>query len=240
MSISGNPYVWNSLDARFELFLNHFAGRFPHFDMFVNWTTATSLVKGGPIIFLIWFFLFDRKRAGQLRSGFEFLAGSLFFSVVACIVSRGLAIFLPFRARPLATPRLHFHLPIGATMDYVDWSSFPSDHAALFFALAMGILMVSRSAGWFAMAWATFVVCFPRLYLGDHWPSDILAGAVIGILATESVAIPAVRRLVRRLTLSWFEDHPPLFLALLFLWSFETINLFGDVRHVLRVLAHSL
>ncbi len=240
MAIGAVPNMWNGFDAQIELFLNHFAGRYAHFDAVMGWLAGEPVVKGSPILFLMWFCLFDPERPGQLRKGFEFLLGALFFSVFACIGARGLAIILPFRTRPMATPFLDFHQPAGYEMYHVNWSSFPSDHAALYFALATGILMISRRAGWLAMAWAAFGICLPRLYVGEHWPTDILAGSVIGIGSTLLVTIPAVRQSVRRLTLRWYEGHPPVFFALLFLWSCETINLFGDVRHVLQVLAHLL
>lgn len=232
--------MWNGFDAGIERWLNHFAGQHAHLDATASWSDTSLLVKGGPVLILIWFCLFDRRRAGQLREGFELLVGTLLLSVTACVGARGLAIVLPFRTRPLATPLLGFHLPVGGQMNYVNWSAFPSDHAALFFALATGILMVSRRAGWFGVFWATFVVCLPRLYFGEHWPTDILAGSVIGISSIQLLRIPAVRQPLRRLTLQWYQSNPPLFFSVLFIWSCETINLFGDVRHILKILAQSL
>lgn len=240
MTSNGNPPMWNGFDTGIELFLNRFAGRSAQFDIFVNWVGSNPLAKGGPILLPLWFCLFDRKRPGRLREGSEFLIGALVFSVLACIGARGLAILLPFRTRPLATPLLGFHLPIGAQMNFADWSSFPSDHAALYFALAAGILTVSRPAGWWAMAWAALGVSLPRLYLGEHWPTDILAGAVIGIVAIRLLAISAVQRPMGRQVLRWYENHAPLFLTVLMLWTCETMNLFGDVRHALRILVRSL
>lgn len=240
METNGATLWWNSFDIHIELYLNHFVGRHPWFDSMVSWSDATPLAKGGVIVLLLWLVLFDHQRPGQLRKGFEPLIGAFVLSALAAATARGLALILPFRTRPLATPSLHFQLPAGATLEHIDWSSFPSDHAALFFSLATGILMVSFRAGWLAVAWAALVVCLPRPYLGQHWPTDILVGALIGVLTTQLVRVPAIREFIRRSTLNWQQSHPAIFFAVLFLWSYEIVNLFGDIRHLMKLAVHSI
>jgi len=69
--------------------------------------------------------------------------------------------------------------------------SFPSGHAATSFAAAT-ILTAARPRWgwlWFALALA---VGFSRVYVGVHYPLDIVGGAVLGI-----VVATALRRLVR-------------------------------------------
>ena len=59
--------------------------------------------------------------------------------------------------------------------------SFPSGHASLSFAVATGLTLQFRK-WWVAVPaylWAGSV-CYSRMYLGVHYPSDVLAGAVIG------------------------------------------------------------
>lgn len=58
--------------------------------------------------------------------------------------------------------------------------SFPSSHAANCFALAM-VLALSYRRGWVALPVA-LAVAVSRIYTGSHWPSDVLAGSMIGIL----------------------------------------------------------
>ncbi len=236
----GESYWWNGFDVSIELFLNRFAGRYPWLDSLVSWGDNTPLIKGGVIVLLMWLLLFDRKRPGQLRSGSEILLGAGFVSAFATVAARGLALILPFRTRPFVTPALHFHLPIGATTEHIDWSSFPSDHAALFFALAAGVFLVSRPAGYLAIFWSAFAICLPRLYLGQHWPTDILVGAALGILAALAVRVSPVRDFFKRWSSQLHQKRPELFFALLFLWSYETIILFGDVRHILKVVVHAI
>jgi undecaprenyl-diphosphatase len=58
--------------------------------------------------------------------------------------------------------------------------SFPSAHAAWFFALATAIWYANRKWGWWFFALAT-LMGIARIYAGVHWPIDIVGGAVIGI-----------------------------------------------------------
>lgn len=60
---------------------------------------------------------------------------------------------------------------------------FPSCHAANSFALAIfaALMLQKRSFTLFIYAWATINV-YSRIYLGVHYPGDILTGAVIGSL----------------------------------------------------------
>jgi len=58
--------------------------------------------------------------------------------------------------------------------------SFPSGHAAFFFALAASVFFSSRAWGWVFLA-AAFLMGLGRIGAAVHWPSDILAGAFIGI-----------------------------------------------------------
>lgn len=58
--------------------------------------------------------------------------------------------------------------------------SFPSGHAAFFFAFAMAIYFYNKRWGaWFFVA-AT-LISIGRVAVGVHYPSDILGGAVVGI-----------------------------------------------------------
>ena len=60
-------------------------------------------------------------------------------------------------------------------------SSFPSGHTIFVFALATGVYLYNKKAGrWFYIF--ACLVGFARVFAGVHWPYDIVAGAILGIL----------------------------------------------------------
>ena len=58
-------------------------------------------------------------------------------------------------------------------------NSMPSAHAANFFAATMALFLFYRRSLWFMLPLA-LAVSFSRLYNGVHYPSDVLAGAILG------------------------------------------------------------
>ncbi len=60
-------------------------------------------------------------------------------------------------------------------------SSFPSGHALFFFALATVAYQYDRKLGRWLFGGAT-LMGLARIAVGVHWPSDIVAGAVLGML----------------------------------------------------------
>ncbi|WP_405496726.1 phosphatase PAP2 family protein [Streptomyces sp. NBC_00096] len=72
-----------------------------------------------------------------------------------------------------------------------DWS-FPSNHAALAFAAAVALLFVSRRLGAVALV-AAVLMAVSRVWVGVHYPHDVLAGCLVGALVA-GVCARAVRR----------------------------------------------
>lgn len=60
-------------------------------------------------------------------------------------------------------------------------SSFPSGHTIFVFALATGVYQYNKKLGMWFYGLAC-LVGFSRIFVGVHWPYDIVAGAVLGVL----------------------------------------------------------
>lgn len=87
--------------------------------------------------------------------------------------------------------------------------SFPSDHACLTGAVAAGLFFVDRRLGWVATALAVLMAA-TRVYVGAHWPLDVVAGLVLGALVSTAVVL-----LLRRPVASLVERIASTRLALL-------------------------
>jgi undecaprenyl-diphosphatase len=74
-----------------------------------------------------------------------------------------------------------------------DYQSFPSGHATTAFALAACIGFLSARWFWPAIAFA-LVIGVSRVALGAHYPSDVLAGAILGMLGAYFVRVVFSRR----------------------------------------------
>lgn len=57
-------------------------------------------------------------------------------------------------------------------------NAFPSQHTATVFSAAFGLLTRSRKKLGYLMAGAAVLTGFARVYVGEHWPMDILGALV--------------------------------------------------------------
>ena len=60
--------------------------------------------------------------------------------------------------------------------------SFPSGHAAFYFAIATIVYFYNKKAG-LGFFLASFLISISRVFVGIHWPADIMAGALVGIFS---------------------------------------------------------
>jgi len=217
----------NQFDFAIVHFINGFAHRSRNFDTLVSLIEGSNLLKGGIGLALIWWAWFRYNQPSSDKR--EFLLFGIVSSAFALLFGRALSLVLPFRERPWQNVPYHFQVPYSVTGGVHSWNSIPSDHAVLFFCLASSLWMVSRRLGVLAMCHALFVVCLPRLYVGYHFPTDILAGAALGIGAGLLSKFTWLRKSIARPALRWVEIHPASFYAVAFLWTFEVGELFESL-----------
>ena len=165
-----------TIDVRLFLWLNgHHVGWLD--PVMVAFTTMWPWI---PIYCLLLFMLF--KQYGR-RGWWLVLAVGV---VILCSDQLSAHVCKPLfhRLRPCFNPELEglVHLPKGLPGGRY---GFVSSHAANTFAVATFLTMALRegykSIGWWLYAWA-LVSSYSRIYLGVHYPGDILAGAALGVL----------------------------------------------------------
>ncbi|MFZ0827475.1 MAG: glycosyltransferase family 39 protein [Verrucomicrobiia bacterium] len=81
-------------------------------------------------------------------------------------------------------------------------NSMPSSHAANWFAATMILFIFYRRSFWFMLPLAS-AVSFSRVYNGVHYPSDVLAGAIIGAGYAAAGAV-ALQTVWQRIGKKWF------------------------------------
>ncbi|HEX7907610.1 MAG TPA: phosphatase PAP2 family protein [Paraburkholderia sp.] len=203
-----------------------------------------NLFKGLILIAMLWWIWFrpvtspGQDSAAVRQYHREIVVIAIASGFIALLAGRLLAHHLPFRLRPMYVPELRAYFPEANVDEPVlrTWSSFPSDHSMLWCAVAMGIFFASRPAGIYALFHAIVLIGLPRIYLGLHYPTDVLAGIALGIGIVCVMNIRAIRTRVCAPILAFAQYSPGVFFGAAFVLCFELTTQFSE----LRVLAHEV
>lgn len=165
-----------AIDSRLFLFLN---------GLHAGWldtvmVAITEMWPWIPIYILLLFLVF--KQYGK-RGWWILLAVAV---VILCSDQLSAHVCKPLfhRLRPCFNPELEglVHLPKGLPGGKY---GFVSSHAANTFAIATFLTAALRkgyrSVGWWLFAWA-ILSSYSRIYIGVHYPGDVVGGAALGIL----------------------------------------------------------
>lgn len=143
---------------------------------------AMPLTVGG-----VWLYGYTRNDKEMMRNGYKGAATLCLANGLSYALKVGIARKRPFVSYPNdITQRTH----VGPL-------SFPSGHTTAAFATATALSLSTKKWQWAVPAYAyAGLVGYSRMRLGVHYPSDVLAGALIGI--GSGMLVWQLDRMIRR------------------------------------------
>ena len=158
------------MDVALTQWINSFAGVNPVLDAALLVITRFGVPVIIACVALHWFARTDRPhvRHTAVSAGIAFVLG---------LALNQLVLLMVHRIRPYDAGVTHLLLPPSA-----DWS-FPSDHATAVVCIVAVFLLQRLPRRALALAVLAVLICLSRIYVGTHYVSDVLGGAVTGIIA---------------------------------------------------------
>lgn len=182
------------MDSSLYRWINRLADR-------TGWAHGLFKANAGYGIALFAVLLLITYLDGRRHDDLAAVAGSV-WAGAAALVALGIGQLIGGavdRLRPYET-MTNVHVLVDKTTDF----SFPSDHATAAGAVAVGLLLANRRWGIVASALAV-LMAFTRVYVGAHYPGDVVAGLALGGIVAAAgwfTIVPALTRLAERLTRS--------------------------------------
>lgn len=153
----------------------------PLFDVVMPWLRTANFWI--PVYaFLLAFLWLNFGRRGLLAIVAILLAFALSDQISAHFLK-----LLFARIRPCNDPMMQVRMVVECGPGY----SMPSSHAANHWCLSMLLVFILPSSLKWKNIWLplwAFLVCFAQIYVGVHYPLDIVMGAAVGILVAAFVA----------------------------------------------------
>jgi len=235
MNELSQPFQFLPLDAEIVQWLNSLMGASPRFDRILHALNGNPILTGLPFVAAVWWLGANQPRGPSGHGGF--LTRSIAGLLCALLAARLLQTHGPLHLRPIADPALHLTSFTDNDPNYFrKLNSFPSDHAVEFFALSLAIFSRHARLGAAAAGWSLVFICLPRVYFGYHYPSDILAGAILGAAVMAAFLIVPVPGFIDRLMRRLEQRCPGAPRAAQFLISAECAVNFDHIRDLLTVL----
>ncbi|ARS52674.1 phosphatase PAP2 family protein [Kushneria konosiri] len=217
------------LDLEYQLMLtiNQMAQKSETFDYVMHALSELHLISGVMLVAGFWAVWFTPSLVNRRV---ELLTCSI-AAFGSAAVSRIMQKLTPEHPRPLQDQVLNMTPPTGIDAQTLhDFSSFPSDHGAVYIGLAWVIWRLHRRLGLAAFAFAA-LLCFTRIYLGFHFITDIIGGGALAILTVQIALLPPFQRIGGYMA-GFSQTRPQWFYPLAFLGCYGIATLADELREL--------
>lgn len=187
-----NFLAMHNLNTNLFLFVQKLTMVSPFWDsFFLILTTTMSFILVGLILGYVAFH--GHKKNAAVAQGFIKRHEEIIVVGTSVVLTYAIVVGLKFL---IALPRPFLVLThIETLLIYGGNNSFPSNHAAVFASLATSIYRYHKTFS-YVLALLALLIGFSRVYVGVHYPLDVFAGLLIGIVV--SFAVRRIYKYLRR------------------------------------------
>jgi undecaprenyl-diphosphatase len=154
----------------YQLFqdINNLAGHHSFLDRLMVFTSSKAFIIYALALLLMWVFGKEKMK----------------YTVVFAVITTAIGLIINFilghiynEPRPFVTHKVHLLIKHAAD------ASFPSDHSTFAFSIALAVLFRNRIIGFWMLLFA-ILVGISRVYVGNHYPFDVVGSFVVSVLAS--------------------------------------------------------
>lgn len=165
--------MWSSVQREWFLGVNRFARSTPALHAPARLYAEYGVVVFAGVLLLGWWVARRGQDPGAVATALWAPVGTLLAVAVNQPLVNGFREARPYTVFP------HALVLVARSRDF----SFPSDHAVMAGAVTAGVLITHRWLGTITGV-AALLMAFDRVYVGAHFPLDVVAGLLLGALVT--------------------------------------------------------